>query len=119
MQTQAKSKNLADLKAYLERERARLVLQIGASDLSVGDERTGYSNHMAEDATIVFEQARNVGQRRNHELMLADVEDALRRIEDGTYGYCRRCGAEIDTARLMALPTAALCYDCQEHLEAR
>jgi RNA polymerase-binding protein DksA len=43
---------------------------------------------------------------------IASVQRALRRIEDGTYGTCVRCGDEIAPARLEARPEAALCIDC-------
>lgn len=117
MLAKAKSKNIEDLKAYLEAERARLRREISHSDTTTAEERTGYSSHMAEDATAVFEQALNVGHKRDQELLLAEVEDALQRIADGTYGICQRCGVKIDLARLRAMPTATLCYECQERAE--
>jgi len=119
MEVKAKSKALADLKAYLEVEKERLRQEIASSDASTTQERAGYSNHIAENATAVFEQARNVGLRRAHELMLIDVESALRRIAKSTYGICEHCGNAIDKARLKALPTASLCLSCQTRLENR
>jgi RNA polymerase-binding protein DksA len=119
MEIKAKSKKIEDLRAYLEAEKARLQREIARSVLTTDEERAGYSNHMAEEATVVFEQARNVGLRRSQELLLAQVEDALKRIDEGTYGICRRCGQPIDLARLRALPMASLCLSCQEHQEIR
>lgn len=43
------------------------------------------------------------------ETELADVEHALQRLEDGTYGTCERCGRPIDEVRLVALPAARFC----------
>lgn len=43
---------------------------------------------------------------------IRQIEQALRRIDDGTYGSCARCGAAIAPARLRALPDASLCIDC-------
>ena len=119
MQSRAKSKRIEDLKAYLEAERDRLSREILQSDTTTDAERTGYSSHMAEDATAVFEQALSVGHRRDQEMLLAQVDDALKRIEAGKYGACRRCGDRIDLARLRVLPTAVLCFSCQEHDENR
>ena len=119
MEIKAKSKKIADLKAYLETERERLQKEISRSELTTDKERAGYGNHMAENATAVFEQARNVGLKRDQERMLADVEDALKRIADGSYGVCRGCGQLVDSARLRALPTASFCFSCQGHLEVR
>ena len=43
---------------------------------------------------------------------IASVQRALARIEDGTYGECTKCGADISDGRLEARPEAALCIDC-------
>jgi DnaK suppressor protein len=50
---------------------------------------------------------------------LAKIDEAVRRLEDGTYGQCEECGSEIPAARLAALPFAALCRGCQERDEER
>jgi len=119
MEVKAKSKRMADLKAFLEQERERLIAEIGHGDVTTDQGRAGYGNHMAEDATAVFEQARNVGQRRDQQRMLADVEDALRRIVDKSYGTCCKCGSQIDTARLRVVPATRLCLVCQQRAEKR
>ena len=119
MEVKAKSKKIEDLKAYLEVERARLREEIAQTDITTGEERAGYSNHMADNATAVFEQICNAALKRSRERQLADVEDALRRITDGAYGRCRSCGTAIDLARLKAQPTASLCLSCQERAELR
>lgn len=48
---------------------------------------------------------------------LARIDEAIRRIEQGTYGVCAECAALISAARLKALPFATLCRNCQEHAE--
>jgi DnaK suppressor protein len=50
---------------------------------------------------------------------LKKIDEAISRLEDGTYGRCQECNAEIAAARLRALPFAALCRDCQEEAESR
>jgi DnaK suppressor protein len=50
---------------------------------------------------------------------LAKIDEAISRVENGTYGHCAECGAEISEARLKALPFAALCRNCQEEVEER
>jgi DnaK suppressor protein len=49
---------------------------------------------------------------------LSKIDQAIARLEDGTYGLCQECDQEIAAARLKALPFAALCRDCQEDTEA-
>lgn len=48
----------------------------------------------------------------------SDIQDALQRISQGTYGDCLDCGGEIELARLKAYPTAKRCLRCQRHYEA-
>ena len=48
---------------------------------------------------------------------LNKIEEALSRLEDGTYGYCFECGEEISEKRLRALPFAVRCKDCEEARE--
>jgi DnaK suppressor protein len=106
------------LKKRLEEQKVRLREQI--SQLTIGgQDHPGYSNHMADDATDVFEQAKNLALRQTLERQLEQVEEALERFEQGTYGYCLDCGKEIDPARLKAIPSASLCIDCMERRERR
>jgi len=50
---------------------------------------------------------------------LHKIEEALRRLEEGTYGYCFECGDEISEKRLRALPFAVRCKDCEEAREVK
>jgi DnaK suppressor protein len=50
---------------------------------------------------------------------LSLIDEALRRLEAGTYGECAECGTDIPAARLKALPFAVLCVNCQEQVETR
>jgi len=62
------------------------------------------------------ELALRLGERESQ--MVADIDQALLRIEEGSYGTCARCDKEIPLARLDALPTARHCAPCQELIEA-
>jgi len=61
------------------------------------------------------ELALQLGERESQ--MVADIDQALLRIEEGTYGKCARCGREIDERRLEAVPTARYDADCQAIIE--
>ena len=63
------------------------------------------------------EIALRLGERESQ--MVADIDGALQRIDDGTYGTCERCGKPIPEARLEALPTARFDAACQSELETR
>jgi DnaK suppressor protein len=105
------------LRSFLEDERGRLESVIAQMDAE-GSKNLGYGNHMADDATEAFEQAKDLALRQNAEQLLSQVRDALDRFEHGTYGICETCGAEIDPARLTALPYATHCLRCQQRLNA-
>lgn len=55
------------------------------------------------------------GRRRRQKLLQIDA--ALRRIDEGEYGYCQECGEDIREARLMVDPAALLCIDCASSIE--
>lgn len=113
-----KRDNVAALRRRLEADHKRLqteVRQLAAERV----EQIGHANHMAEGASDAFEQARSVTLRGHLETLLADVREALRRLDDGTYGLCQSCGQAIDGARLEALPYASLCLSCQVRAELR
>ncbi|HNS50291.1 MAG TPA: TraR/DksA C4-type zinc finger protein [Anaerolineae bacterium] len=103
------------LRAFLESERARLGAVI-AQGIVEGGESLGYGNHMADDASEAFEQAKELALHQNARRLLDQVEGALVRLEQGSYGLCERCGENIDPARLEALPYAALCLHCQQRV---
>ncbi len=67
--------------------------------------------HPGDVGTDVFERERDLGLLEDTERELHDIEDALRRLDDGTYGKCDVCGRPIPDERLEALPTAR--YDAE------
>jgi DnaK suppressor protein len=105
------------LRSFLVDERDRLEAVIAQMDAE-GTENLGYGNHMADDASEAYEQAKDLALRQNAEQLLVQVTNALERFEQGTYGICEQCGTEIDPARLKALPYATLCLHCQQRLRA-
>jgi DnaK suppressor protein len=106
-------RTFAELQKMLEDERVRLRLKLQHEE-SWANDNMGYGNHMADDATEAFEQAKDLSVRNQLEGMLADVEDALRKFGLETYGTCESCGTKIDWARLEAKPEARLCIRCQQ-----
>jgi DnaK suppressor protein len=66
-----------------------------------------------EEATESFELEKRLSLEKRLREQLAEVEHALQKFEDGTYGLCDNCGQPIDPARLEALPQASLCLNCK------
>ncbi|MFC2065976.1 TraR/DksA family transcriptional regulator [Chloroflexota bacterium] len=105
------------LRGQLEAELKRLnedLEQLKAGVSSVDERREGSPfGKREEEATETFElEKRLVLERRIREQM-ADVERALHKFEEKTYGLCDSCGQPINPARLEALPKASLCLDCK------
>ena len=78
-----------------------------------------YDNHLADTATVTYDRELDYTLEENSEHMLAEIDAALQRIDDGTYGRCTNCDKEIAPARLEARPWATLCIDCQRTREGR
>jgi RNA polymerase-binding protein DksA len=107
-----------------ERERVQAALDNIHDDHpgTISDE-TGedavYDNHLADTATETYDRELDYTLGENAEHVLGEIDSALQRIEQGTYGACTRCGKPIAPERLEARPWATLDIDCQRQLEGR
>ena len=98
------------------------ILQHKQRELLVGLRRRGELDPVSSPDSIEEVQLAEVRELEIDSLdrracLLQEVEDALSRISDGSYGLCRLCDAKIKPARLNAVPWAPLCIDCQEDAE--
>jgi DnaK suppressor protein len=115
----------ARLRTQLEADAARLeadVAEMDRDDRDSQSEGTGenvYRDHMADQGSATFERELDLTFEENERVALDDVHAALARLDAGTYGICDRCGVEIRTERLEAVPTASLCIQCKEAEETR
>ena len=115
-------REIAELRQMLEAERERLMDELEAMEEhtpeveeQVGmDIGGGYDEDLADVASVTFEREKSVALESSVQQTLSQVEEALQRIEDRTYGRCQRCGNAIDYARLKVLPYATLCIRCKE-----
>ena len=99
---------LADDLKHLEGDSLNTNQRDASGDLS------GYSFHMADMATDNFDREFTLGLASNEQQGLNLIDDALRRIKEGTYGVCEDCSKPISQKRLLAVPHARLCIKCQE-----
>lgn len=77
----------------------------------------GTRGHSAEEGDAMADAERNNLVLGNSRTLLEQVEAALARLDNGTYGYCQRCGKPIEARRLEALPYAEYDLECQEIVE--
>jgi RNA polymerase-binding transcription factor DksA len=73
--------------------------------------------HPADLGTDNYEQEFTLGLLQNQENALADIADALDRVDKGTFGKCEECGAAIPKGRLQTLPHTRHCVDCARRLQ--
>ena len=83
----------------------------GSLDGEVEEVAATSDNHLGETASATLGREIDYTLGENSEQVLAEIEAALQRIENGTYGVCRKCGREISAERLEAYPWASLCID--------
>ncbi|MCS6852586.1 MAG: TraR/DksA family transcriptional regulator [Gemmataceae bacterium] len=117
----------AELEAYrrqLLALRDRLTKDVNhLTDEALGKGGIGSDNlshmpiHMADLGSDNFEQENTLSLLRNEEERLQEIDDALERIERGTFGRCEECNQLIPKARLKEIPYARCCVSCARKLE--
>ena len=115
-------KDLEKFKKLLETIRARFAGDLkhlegdslNTNQRDASGDLSGYSFHMADMATDNFDREFTLGLASNEQQGLNMIDDALRRIKEGTYGVCEECSKAITQKRLLAVPHARLCIKCQE-----
>ena len=77
-------------------------------------ELSSYDNHPADLGSETFEREKDLALWNNSKEIYHRINEALGRIEDGTYGRCEECGQEINYDRLEAVPYTSLCVTCRK-----
>jgi len=80
---------------------------------------SGYSYHMADVATDTYDREFSLGIASSDRELLYTLDDSLKRIEDGSYGFCDECGTQIAKTRLKAIPYTTFCVKCQVKKEKK
>jgi RNA polymerase-binding protein DksA len=89
----------------------------GSLDDEVEEVAATADDHLANTASATLGREIDYTLGDNAEQVISEIDAALQRIEDGTYGVCASCGREIPPARLEANPWASLCIDCKRKAE--
>ncbi len=98
------------VRAELATERDDLARRL-AELTADGSAAPDFDENFADSAQVTAEQVENATLAATLRDQLGDVEVAIGRIDDGTYGRCEVCGAEIAPARLEAMPATRFCID--------
>ncbi len=116
-----KSEEIKAFRKLLLERRAQIrgnVSQMGEQALK-GTGQDFSVDHMADYGSDNYEQEFTLGLIENEQEVLREIDAALDRIEDGTFGDCEVCGKKIQKARLKAIPYARLCLECKKKEEER
>ena len=115
----AQRTNSDELKAMLERRHQALTLEVAARirDARIARNADREVLDDGEDSEVDVQNDIEFALIQMKAETLNRIDEALRRLDEGTYGGCFDCGGEISQARLRALPFAVRCKDCEEALE--
>ena len=114
-----KKSEIARFKKRLEEMHSQLTQSLKGSTAEVKkpDEATGYSQHQADQGTDDFDRTISLEVTSREYGILRQIERALEKIDENTYGICDISGDEIPLARLEAVPYATMTVKSQEQLE--
>lgn len=101
---------LSDLRASLEQERSDLRARLSEMGLLSGGE--AFDQNFADSSQVTAERGEVEALAGNLRESLNDVEAAIVKLDDGSYGACEGCGLPISPDRLEAKPAARLCMNC-------
>lgn len=120
-----RKENIERFKRFLLDERRKQAsiagfMDEGGLNVSMGEstsELSAYDNHPADIGSENFERSKDFALREQAMLTITAIDEALQKIEEGTYGVCGVCGRDISAERLEAVPHADKCADCKEEEE--
>lgn len=114
---------MTELRGELEADATHLKEEIRDAEQEIvgllRDGGDGAGNDQADVGSTTLERDHEMSLANNARDMLDQIERALARIDDGTYGVCESCGKAIGKGRLQAFPRATLCVSCKEREERR
>ena len=119
--TETSKNRLLELKKSLILKRENILKEVKEeiSKYVSGDNKqlVDTANDEGDWAQVDISEDLSLQRLSAHRKLIYNIDEAIRKIAEGTYGICEDCGDEISEKRLLVLPTATLCVDCQENRE--
>ena len=110
-------KTLTRFKKFLHNEREQIVGDVKKINESSKEMGQDGIQDIGDEAANIYNKQILLSLNENERTMLQEVDEALDRIEDGTYGTCDECGGPIDLKRLEVRPVSKHCVPCKTKLE--
>lgn len=110
-------KTLEKFKRILLKEREQIIGEVKQIDESSKEIGQDGIQDIGDEATTIYNKQLLLSLNENERIRLQEVDEALDRIENGTYGICEECGGPISLKRLEVRPVAKYCVPCLTKLE--
>lgn len=110
-----RKKELIELLNTMKEEKLKEIKQ-NALDMESINNFQNDAGDSADTATNMYDKELHLDLTEKNKKLLIDIEEALKKVENGTYGKCEKCGKDISLERLKVLPFAKLCIKCQSAL---
>src|SRR5437868_12625235 len=111
-------KKLTDYKKILQTRLGELLSEADRAVKNISETDSENSSDPTDQAVQELDRNRLLRFKDRERKLIRKIEKALNRIEDGSYGGCESCGAQISEARLKARPMTTLCIDCATEMES-
>lgn len=111
------AKKIAYFKKLLQEQKNILIMEAQRTVSGMTDIKENFPDP-TDRATLESDRNFLLRIRGRERKLLLKIEEALERIEDGTFGICEKCGEEISEQRLKARPVTTLCIECKKKEEA-
>ena len=119
--TKEQMKNFRQLliteRAKLAEEIKTIAREASISPRDASGDLSAYTVHMADMAADTYDRELSMNLVSSEQEMLYQIDDALKRLEDGSFGLCQQCSQPIAMSRLRAVPYASMCITCQRAKE--
>ena len=127
MKNKFNKKELAEFKKLILKQKEGVLEEIKhisddtlkKSQKEASGDISGYTYHMADMATDTYDREFSLGLASNERKLLYELDDALKKTEEGSFGICEECKSLIAKNRLKVVPYARLCVKCQEKKEKK
>lgn len=106
-------------RAKLAKEIRSIAQETSKSPREASGDLSAYTVHMADMAADTYEREVSMNIVSNEQEILYQIDDALKRLDDGSFGICQQCNQPITMSRLKAVPYASLCIACQRTKEQK
>lgn len=127
MKKKFNKKELSDFRKFILKRKDEILDSINhiseetlkKSQKDASGDISGYSYHMADVATDTYDREFSLGLASNDRELLYELDDAMKRIDEGIFGVCEDCKSVISKTRLKVIPYARFCIKCQEKNEKK